>query len=50
MVQIDHWFDGLSLLHRFEVSEGKVHYRNRFTSPNQEKLVKETGEFPLSFG
>ncbi|KNE59794.1 hypothetical protein AMAG_05253 [Allomyces macrogynus ATCC 38327] len=49
VVEIDHWFDGFSLLHRFEVEKGKVYYRNRFTSETQEKTMKETGTLPLSF-
>ncbi|KNE55150.1 hypothetical protein AMAG_01073 [Allomyces macrogynus ATCC 38327] len=49
VVEIDHWFDGFSLMHRFEVEQGKVYYRNRFTSETQEKTMKETGTLPLSF-
>ena len=25
-----HWFDGLAMLHRFEIGAGPVHYRSRF--------------------
>ncbi|KAI9179838.1 hypothetical protein H9P43_005169 [Blastocladiella emersonii ATCC 22665] len=49
VVAIDHWFDGFSLLHRFEVRGGQVFYRNRFTSETQESVMKTTGALPLSF-
>src|SRR4051794_19116411 len=28
--RIRHWFDGLAMLHRFAIQEGKVSYANRF--------------------
>ena len=27
---VDHWFDGLAMLHRFSFGDGSVRYRNRF--------------------
>ncbi|MWG36797.1 carotenoid oxygenase family protein [Halomarina oriensis] len=27
---VDHWFDGLAMLHRFSFDDGRVRYRNRF--------------------
>ncbi|KAL7753847.1 hypothetical protein RI367_000779 [Sorochytrium milnesiophthora] len=49
-VEIEHWFDGLSLIHRFEIVKGgKVMYRNRFTSRSQEDAMRKTGTLPLSF-
>ncbi|KAI9145126.1 retinal pigment epithelial membrane protein-domain-containing protein [Paraphysoderma sedebokerense] len=50
IVDIDHWFDGLCLLHRFEIHDGgKVSYRSRFTSDSQEEILRKTGMMPLSF-
>jgi carotenoid cleavage dioxygenase-like enzyme len=27
---VNHWFDGLAMLHRFGIDQGRVSYRNRF--------------------
>ena len=29
---VNHWFDGLAMLHRFSFADGAVSYRNRFLS------------------
>jgi beta,beta-carotene 9',10'-dioxygenase len=28
--RVDHWFDGLAMLRRFDIHDGEVHYRTRF--------------------
>ena len=45
----NHWFDGLAMVHRYELSHGKVSYRNRFlqTTPYQQML--ETGRMSSGF-
>lgn len=40
---VNHWFDGLSMLHRFEIRGGQVGYRSRFLDCNAYRAVKETG-------
>ena len=39
--KIQHWFDGLSLLHHFSVETDGVYYRNQFMSKGREKLIAE---------
>ena len=47
----EHWFDGFSRNHRFEIQNGQVEYRSRNASDEQADFVKETGLFPGgSFG
>jgi beta-carotene 15,15'-monooxygenase len=45
---IDHWFDGLAMLHRFTLdgSDGRVAYRNRFL--RSEAYDRATGGEPLT--
>ena len=31
---VNHWFDGLAMLHRFGFADGNVSYRNRFLQSN----------------
>jgi carotenoid cleavage dioxygenase-like enzyme len=28
--RLNHWFDGMAMLHRFSIDAGRVHYRNRY--------------------
>src|SRR5690349_3413316 len=28
--EVHHWFDGMALVHSFEIEDGRVHYMNRF--------------------
>ncbi|KAI9139895.1 carotenoid oxygenase [Paraphysoderma sedebokerense] len=50
-IDIDHWFDGLSSVHRFEINEkGEVWYRNRETSIEIEKWIQTKGTLPTLFG
>ena len=52
-VDVQHWFDGLGMHHRFEVSEGGQHvsYRSHKGSEDLERKIAEAGEFNgISFG
>ncbi|KFX98243.1 hypothetical protein V490_02393 [Pseudogymnoascus sp. VKM F-3557] len=47
----EHWFDGFSRNHRFEISDGKVSYHSRNASDELQDFVRETGLYPGgSFG
>jgi carotenoid cleavage dioxygenase-like enzyme len=39
-----HWFDGLAMLHRFTVRDGKVSYANRFLEGRAYRAAQERGE------
>src|SRR3954451_9490333 len=45
---VNHWFDGLAMLHRFAFADGEVSYRNRFLESHAYKAAKETGEIAYS--
>jgi carotenoid cleavage dioxygenase-like enzyme len=38
-----HWFDGLAMLHRFTVQDGRVSYGNRFLQSRSYRAAKEQG-------
>jgi len=38
-----HWFDGLAMLHRFTVAEGRVSYGNRFLEGRSYRSAREQG-------
>ena len=40
---MNHWFDGLAMLHRFSFSEGSVAYANRFLETRSYRAARETG-------
>lgn len=42
----EHWFDGFSRNHRFEIADGKVSYRNRNGSDEYLDFVEEYGRIP----
>lgn len=42
----EHWFDGFSRNHRFEISNGTVTYRSRNGSDELVDFVEETGRYP----
>ncbi len=42
----EHWFDGFSRNHRFEISNGRVEYRNRNASDEIRDFVQDTGLYP----
>jgi beta,beta-carotene 9',10'-dioxygenase len=39
-----HWFDGLAMLHRFTVEDGRVSYGNRFLESRSYRATEERGE------
>jgi carotenoid cleavage dioxygenase-like enzyme len=41
--QMRHWFDGLAMLHRFTVGDGRVSYGNRFLESRSYKAAREQG-------
>jgi beta,beta-carotene 9',10'-dioxygenase len=41
--QMRHWFDGLAMLHRFTVQDGKVSYGNRYLHSRNYRTAKEQG-------
>jgi carotenoid cleavage dioxygenase-like enzyme len=40
---VNHWFDGLAMLHRFGFANGKVSYRNRFLQSNPYREARAGG-------
>ncbi len=45
---VNHWFDGLAMLHRFAFADGDVSYRNRFLESRAYRAATETGEISYS--
>lgn len=45
---LEHWFDGLAMLHGFTIEDGSVTYANRFLRTEACRSVREEGE--LAFG
>lgn len=43
-----HWFDGLSMLHRFAFANGAVSYANKYLQSRDYREAQETGRIPLS--
>ncbi len=39
-----HWFDGLAMLHRFTIHDGRVSYGNRFLESRSYRAARERGE------
>ena len=39
-----HWFDGDGMIHAFTITDGTVHYRNRWVRTERFKLEREAGE------
>ncbi|KIM73830.1 hypothetical protein PILCRDRAFT_14896 [Piloderma croceum F 1598] len=48
VVEIQHWFDGLALHHRFEIFPGGEHvsYRSHNGADDKERQIAETGRYP----
>jgi len=42
--QMNHWFDGFAMLHRFSIADGKVSYANRFLETTAYRAAQEKGE------
>lgn len=38
-----HWFDGLAMLHRFTINEGRVSYANRFLETESYRIARDEG-------
>lgn len=45
---VNHWFDGMALVHSFEVEDGRVHYMNRFVESKAYKQFREEGTLRFS--
>ncbi|WP_216204817.1 carotenoid oxygenase family protein [Amycolatopsis aidingensis] len=43
-----HWFDGQAMLHRFEIAEGRVGYRNRYVDTPSSRSVRSEGRIAYS--
>ena len=52
LVQVDkpmrHWFDGLAMLHKFEIKDGKVAYRSKFIDCEAYRSTKKSGKITYS--
>jgi beta,beta-carotene 9',10'-dioxygenase len=45
---VNHWFDGLAMLHRFAFADGQVSYANRFLQSKAYRAAKERGRIGYS--
>ena len=45
---MNHWFDGLAMLHRFEIADGRVSYASRFLETNAYRAARDEGEIRYS--
>jgi carotenoid cleavage dioxygenase-like enzyme len=45
---MNHWFDGLAMLHRFAIGDGRVSYASRFLEGKAYRAARETGEISYS--
>ena len=45
---MNHWFDGLAMLHRFGFGDGSVSYASRFLETNAYRAARESGEIAYS--
>jgi carotenoid cleavage dioxygenase-like enzyme len=46
--QMNHWFDGLAMLHRFSFADGEVSYANRFLESRAYRAASDRGEIAYS--
>jgi len=46
--QMNHWFDGFAMLHRFSLADGKVSYANRFLETKAYRAAQEKGKIVYS--
>jgi carotenoid cleavage dioxygenase-like enzyme len=46
--QMNHWFDGLAMLHRFSFADGEVSYANRFLESRAYRAARDRGEIAYS--
>ena len=45
---MNHWFDGLAMLHRFGFADGQVSYANRFLESKAYRAARRPGEITYS--
>lgn len=45
---MNHWFDGLAMLHRFSFADGSVSYANRFLETKAWRAANDTGKIQYS--
>ena len=45
---MNHWFDGLAMLHRFGIGDGSVSYASRFLETRAYRAARATGEISYS--
>src|SRR6478672_6124607 len=45
---VNHWFDGLSMIHRFGFAEGRVSYANKLLETRASRAAAESGEISYS--
>ena len=45
---MNHWFDGLAMLHRFSFADGEVSYANRFLESRAYRAARDRGEIAYS--
>jgi carotenoid cleavage dioxygenase-like enzyme len=45
---MNHWFDGLAMLHRFSFADGEVSYASRFLETKAYRAARETGKLGFS--
>lgn len=45
---MNHWFDGLAMLHGFEIADGAVTYASRFLESRAYRAARDTGEITYS--
>ncbi len=45
---MNHWFDGLAMLHRFSLEDGQVSYANRFLETKAYRAARDTGRITYS--
>jgi len=46
--RVNHWFDAMGCLHKFDIVEGKVNYQNSYIECGSYKAVTENGELAFS--
>lgn len=48
VIRFNHWFDGMALLHQFQISNGQVTYKSRFLSSDSYQTNKENNRITVS--
>ena len=46
---MQHWFDGLGMLHKFHIDGGEIYYNSRYTSAGIARRAKEDGFVNMAF-